>query len=318
MSDAPVAPEATTSSVDLQPAAVSAGVALLSAAVVISTVYSRLSGQLDWSNYLVGLLATAGLLGIAALAATGVVGTDLVAWPGAFGAVGAGLMVAVALDDFGDASTVYAATATVVAIAVLGYAASRRAAFVAPAVAALFVGGVQLYSDLFDYADDSGQVHAIWVALAFTLFSVAVTAACWPLSGRVIGGVLAGAFTVAGFAAVMQELAIYGMFARSFTEDDYADYYPARDTSVVTDTWVILGLALVLILFWVACAAVTGHPGFRLLVVAMAVAVTPAATFALTVAHPTWWGVVLAGVGGALLVAVGVDRARLGGADVRT
>ena len=62
-------------------------------------------------------------------------------------------------------------------------------------------------------------------------------------------------------------------------------------------------LALVLIVFWALCAAATGAVGFRILMVATAVAVTPLATVALQVGHPTWWGVVLGAVGGVALLA---------------
>src|SRR4051794_3681095 len=82
---------------DLERAVVAFGVALLATAVVLSTYYSRLRPGLDWSNYTVGLLATAGLLAVSIAAGLGVLvprrddeATDLVAWPGTFGAVGVG------------------------------------------------------------------------------------------------------------------------------------------------------------------------------------------------------------------------------------
>ena len=51
---------------DLDRPLVALGVALLAAAVVLSALWSRMTDDLDRSNFTVGLLATLGLLGVAA------------------------------------------------------------------------------------------------------------------------------------------------------------------------------------------------------------------------------------------------------------
>ena len=87
----------------LDRALVALGVALLSATVVMASFYSRAGEDLDKSNFVMGVAATLGLLGVAlaahVLVTDAVRKSELVTWPGAFGAVGAGLLVAVLMDD---------------------------------------------------------------------------------------------------------------------------------------------------------------------------------------------------------------------------
>jgi hypothetical protein len=300
---------------DVDRPTVTLGVALLSTAVVLSAYYTRLKDHLDGSNYVVGLVATVGLLGIAAAALAGVVvprdadaTTDLVAWPGAFGALGVGLMIGVGLDD--AAVTEYVAGVAVLLISVAGYLLVQRAPFVVTAIVGFFVVYAQLLDDVVGFGDDN-DIGAIWIAVALTVFAVLVTGAGWLLPTRALSGVVAGAMTVVGFASLTGVLAV-----ASALEAAFAPISPdARSSqgavvgvrgvgSYDNDTWVILALALLLMVGWAACAALTGHVGFRLLVVAMAVSVTPLATVVLRADHPTWWGVVLGAVGGALLVYV--------------
>jgi hypothetical protein len=298
---------------DVDRPTVTLGVALLSTAVVLSAYYTRLKDHLDGSNYVVGLVATVGLLGIAAAALVGVVvprdadaTTDLVAWPGAFGALGVGLMIGVGLDD--AAATEYVAGVAVLLISVAGYLLVQRAPFVVTAIVGFFVVYAQLLDDVVGFGDDD-DIGAIWIAVALTVFAVLVTGAGWLLPTRALSGVVAGAVTVVGFASLTGVLAVASTFqaalAPMMAQRDYADYDGGSGLgSYDNDTWVILALALLLMVGWAACAALTGHVGFRLLVVAMAVSVTPLATVVLRADHPTWWGVVLGAVGGALLVYV--------------
>ncbi|MCM3516524.1 hypothetical protein [Nocardioides sp. P86] len=341
--------------------------ALLSTAVVLSTLYSRFDGELDWSNYVVGLLATLGLLGVAALGvvtsragaattgpgaglpvATGAptapgsahgrpVGAsptgpvsgpvavpasgsasggtaggaddrrdrhDLVSWPGAFGALAVALMVGVAFDD--SDATLYLAGLAAVLVAAGGYVLTRRAPFVVVAVLGLFVVYGQLVDDVLGTSDSGDDLGAVGPAVALLLFAVLVTAGGWLLPTRALSGVVVGALTVAGYATLTGVLAVTGLFARAmagFSLDDQGRPVPRVDR-FDDDAWVVLVLALLLMLGWSACAALTRHVGFRVLVVAMAVTVTPLATIVLAVEHPTWWGVVLGALGGALLVLV--------------
>ncbi|GAB6986601.1 hypothetical protein [Nocardioides pyridinolyticus] len=255
--------------------------------MVLSAYYSRLRPGLDWSNYVVGLVATAGLLGIAVLAhrlavsaGTGPT-SDAVAWPGAFGVVAVGLMVGVALDD--HAATAYVAGPAVLVLSFVGWLVSWRSPFVVSGILGLFVVAAQAFGDVVGV---DGDEHVWPAALALVVFAVAVTAAGWPLPSRVVSGVTAGTIAAVGLASLTGLLAISGIFSAA-----YAMPVPDPEQPTVSDTWTTL--------------AYTGAQGFRILMVATAVAVTPLATIALQVEHPTWWGVVLGGVGGvALLVAL--------------
>jgi hypothetical protein len=299
---------------DVDRPTVAFGVALLSTAVVLSTFYTRLKDHLDWSNYVVGLVATVGLLGIAAAAVAGLVvprdadtTTDLVAWPGAFGALGVGLMIGVGLDD--SPATEYVAGLAVLAISVAGYLLVRRAPFVVTAIVGIFVVYTQLLEDVIGFGDGD-DIGAIWMAVALTVFAVAITGAGWLLPTRALSGVVAGAVAVVGFASLTGVLAVASAFQAALgltfhSRGSYADYQGGSGLgSYDNDTWVILVLALLLMVGWAACAALTRHVGFRILVVAMAVSVTPLATLVLRAQHPTWWGVVIGAVGGGLLLAV--------------
>lgn len=307
---------------DLDRSVVALGVALLATAVVLSTFYSRLEDDLDWSNYAVGLLATLGLLGIAGaglvLARGADATTDLIAWPGAFGAVATGLMIGVALDD-ADAA-VYVAGFAVVALAAAGFTLTRRGPFVVAAVLGVWAVYLQAADDVIG-TGDGDEVPGIKIALVLALFAVLVTVATWFLpESRVLGGAVAGAVTVVGFAALTGVLAINQAFTAAFASlDDYegsdfggegidGTFYGGGDKpdGFTDDGWTILVLAVLLMLGWAACAALTRHVAYRILVVAMAVSVTPLVTRVLLVDHPTWWGVVAAALGGAALVAVGL------------
>lgn len=298
---------------DVDRSVVAVGVALLATAVALSTLYTRIEGNFDKSNYAVGVLATLGLLGIAAVALLGVViprdldgATDLVAWPGAFGVAGVGLMIAVAMDD--RDATAYVSGLVVVALSVGGYLLTRRAPFVVTAVLGFFVVYARLVDDVVGFADDD-DIGGIGLAIALTVFALLVTGIGWALPTRVVSGVVAGVITIAGFASLTGVLAVANAFQAAFGSPDL-DFHGRRHVhNYDKDGWTVLALALLLVLVWAACAALTAHVGFRILVAAMAVSVTPLATLVLRPEHPTWWGVVLGAVGGAALVYAGL-RAR--------
>jgi hypothetical protein len=307
---------------DLRRPLVAVGVAFLATAVVLSTYYSRDRPELDWSNYVVGLLATVGLLGVAVVAGIRARGedADLVDWPGAFGIAGVGLMVLIGLGD-ADAAT-YVAGLAVLLLSLLALRLSASGSFVVTAVVGAFVLYLRTVSELLWTDDDLSGLPGIRIALALSVFAVLATVACWlrPTS-RVLGGAVAGALTVAGFATLTGMLVVSqalfapldirtegaGVYSYSFSgvgPDDggYEDYVGPTFDGYTDDGWTVLVLALLLLLGWAACAALTGHVAYRLLVVAMAVVVIPMITEVLSVEHPTWWGVALAGVGGVVLV----------------
>lgn len=300
------------SSPDLHRPLVALGAGLLATAVALSTLYTRDRPHLDWSNYTVGLAATLGLLVIAALAAGGSTRvragrtSDAAAWPGAAGAVSAGLMVAVGLDD--RAVTAYVAGAVVLVVSAAGWLSTWRDPYVVTAVLGLFVLYGAAFDDLLGVVDGDRR----WpTALGLVLFAVAVTVVGWRLPARTVAAVTAGALAAVGLAALTGLLAITGLFAAAFSAFD-SDVVSAPGVNVGiddpfgyvrADTWITLVLTVVLVLFWTLCAMLTGAIGFRILVVATAVAVTPLATVALRVDHPTWWGVVAGAAGGIALLA---------------
>jgi hypothetical protein len=294
---------------------VALGVALLMTGVVLSAFYTRARDNLDWSNYTMGLLATLGLLGIAAAGCWLVArdrqqSTDLVAWPGASGAVAVGLMLVVALDD--SAATSYVAGLAVVALSVGGYLLVRRDAFVTSAIGGLLVAYLQLCDDLFDFGD-GGDNLAISISGALFVFTVLVTVAGWWLPSRVLSGVLVGVLAVVGNVVILVVLGVAATFQAAFGLSNGRSPGVKRFDEYDNDVWFILVFALLLIVGWAVAAYLTGHVGFRLLIVAMSVSVVPISAVVLAVQHPTWWEVVVGGLGGLLLVAVGLsahDRSR--------
>ena len=78
--------------------------------------------------------------------------SELMAWPGAFGAVAAGLMVGVLMDD--HALTGYVAGGVVVALSAAGYyLLVRRGAFVVSTILGLLVVYTSVVNDIFDAID---------------------------------------------------------------------------------------------------------------------------------------------------------------------
>lgn len=308
----PARPVADPSRLDR--ALVAVGVALLSATVVMSTVYSRAEDDLDASNFLMGVAATLGLLGIAAAAQILVSDdarkSDLVAWPGAFGALGAGLMVGVLMDD--NAATGYVAGLLVVALSGGGYLLSWRGAFVVSAILGLLIVYISLFDDVVDAGDLDGDNAGIIIGVAVLVFTVLVTVAGWFLPDtRVLSAVVAGVIAVVSNAGVLAGLAIAAFIAQLFggfsTDMDGGARPPANGLEQYeNDTWLLLVFSLLLVAGWAYLTYATGHIGFPLLMVAMCASVIPLVTFVLVVDHPTWWELVVGAVGGAALLLAGV------------
>lgn len=300
----PAGPTAPGRRLDPDRVAVSCGVALLATAVVLSTFKSRATGDIDWSNYAMGLISTVGLLGVAVagwvLVRDRDRSNDLVAWPGAFGAVAAGLMIAVALDN--SAATAYVVGLAVVALSVTGYFLVRRDAFVVTAIVGLFVVYVKLFDVIVNVGDGGDNLPTV-ISGALLVFTVLVTAAGWLLPSRVVSGVVVGVVAVLGNVVLLAGLGLAVSFQAAFFGGSAR---PKRFDKYDNDVWFILVFALLLIVGWACCAYLTDHVGFRLLIVAMAVGVVPFATVVLAIQHPTWWEVVLGVAGGLILVAVGL------------
>lgn len=296
---------------------VAVGVGLLAAAVMISATRSRADGDLDWSNYTVGLGGTAALL-LAALAALllgsggGRKREELVTWPGSVGILGVGVVLAVGLEDVGGADDwlAYLVGGVVVLLSLVGYAAVRRGAFVVTAILGLGLAYVQLSDDvIFDIGEEDDR--AIIAAATIAVFVLAVTALGWLLRTRALSGVVVGVIGVVGFNVVLLALVVMQTLGQIFGDVGMAGLAPggeAPSSDYDDDVYVILAMAAVLTLLWAIAAALDGNPGFTVLAIAMPASLVPMATFVLAVEHPTWWGVGFAAAGALLLAAVGLRQ----------
>jgi len=297
------------------------GAGLLGAAVVIATVRSRSDGELDWSNYGVGLGATAVLLLVAVLAAlagrtAGRAREEAVTWAGTVGIVATALMIGVGIDRDED-WVAYLIGGTMVVLAAIGYVAVRRAAFVVVAIAGLaLVYGVALDGVV---ADSVGDGHPqVTAAVLVALFVVVVTLVGWALPSRAVSGVVVGVFGLAGLLGILASFAVMRLFAGFFgavpmmlADDSDALGSPdgpgpallgERTGFPEADVWWVVALAALLTVLWALAAAVSGHSGFSILAIAMPALGAPLTTVALAAEHPTWWSAATAAGGGILLL----------------
>lgn len=325
------------------------GAGALGAAIVIASWRSRSDGELDWSNYVVGLGATAVLLLVAVLGAVGsrrVVGgrarEDVVTWPGVVGIAGVAAMIEVGIDS-DDRAVGYLVGAVVTGLAVIGYLLARRAAFVVTAIAGLAL----LYGLAFDdlIADSIDEDNGIVVlAIAVAIFVLAVTVIGWALPSRAVSGVAVGAFGVVAMSGLLAALlamrliseflggflpGLGGLGGGGFGDDfggmggmDGSDQFGMGGMDGTdgtgsgfgfseSDVWWVLILALGLAVLWALASSLTSHSGFSILAIVMPTITVPLAAAALAVEHPTWWsGVLAAGGGVVLLGAVLLARGR--------
>ncbi len=289
-------------------AVVALGVAFLAAAIVVSAVNSRPEGDLDLSNFAVGLLATAGLLGAAGLAWTAVRDeagrANLIVWPAAFGALGAGLMIAVGFDA-SDLS-IYLAALVVIGLSAGAYVLAPGGALAISGLVGLLVLYAKLVDDLVNVDDfDSGFIVA---GVVVFLFTATITGLGWLLPDtRALTGVVVGTFAVTSYLSIMASIA----FTRAFTgalsspslaeDDPFSDDFFTETDTYTNDVYVTLFFAALLVGVWVVAAYLTHSPGFKVLIVAMIATVVPAATVALALEHPGWWGLATAIIGLAVL-----------------
>lgn len=295
------------------------GVGFLAAAIMTSAYRSRSDGDLDWSNYTVGLGATAVLLLVALAAAvrgSGRVREELVTWTGSIGILGVGIMLGIGLEDIDGSEDwlAYLVGGVVVLLSVVGYAAIRRGAFVVTAILGAGIAYIQLADDvILDIGDEDDR--AIIAAATIAVFVLAVTAIGWLLRTRALSGVVAGVIGVVGINIVLLVLVFQQVFASFFGDlemlgSDGSDggTNGSAPPDFDTDVYVILAIAAVLTLVWALAASLTRHSGFTVLAIAMPATVVPTATFVLMVEHPTWWGVGFAAAGSLLLAAVGLKQ----------
>jgi hypothetical protein len=310
------------------------GVGLLGSAIALSSDTSRRDGELDWSNYIVGLAATAVLVVVALMAVVvvrrrhePVARGELVTWPGVVGILGIAAMLGVGIgdQDWVKDFFAYLEGGVITVLALLGYVASRRAAYVVTAIAGIGILYVKAFDDLFgDSLDQDSTV--ITIALAVTVFVVGLTVIGWVLPTRATTGVVLGVVGVVSFAALLIGMAVTKAFAGAFASMMFSvtgdgssgpsalgggGSAPSLDFD--NDTWVVVVLAAGLTVLWALAAAWTGNSGFTICAILMPAIVVPLAVIVLVVEHPTWWGVAVGVVGTALLVLgalLGRSRAR--------
>lgn len=324
-SDGESSSRSTTVSFDLAGlprAGTALGVALAGAAISVSMVFSREHGRLDHSVFSVGVVTSLLLIGVAVVSRTrGETAADLVSWPGAAGAIGSGLMLAVLIND--DPSSAYAGGTVALALGLVGYLVARSAAFVVTTLGALSVIYIQAVRDLTSanvddvFNGDHDSNHFMLVAAAIGAFVIAVSLVGWlePRT-RVLSGVLVGIGGLLALAGVMQVLMIARVFSTypaemSSSEMDSGDSFddPGFDSynemlqhnPYRNDIYVVLGIAVLLGAFWMCFSLATGHVAFRLLTIADAVLMVPMVMLALVASHATWWAAGLAAVGVAAL-----------------
>lgn len=293
-------------------AVMAAGIALLTAVLVLSNLYTRDDGDLDWTNYLVGIAATLVLLGVAVVARLRALDEELVSWPGALGILGVGSMLGLALDD--ASATAYVVGVVVLGLSVGGYLLNRGWPFLLSAIGGFALLYAKIVDDVFDASDFDGDNFGMVIGIALVLFAGLVTAATWFLPERVLGGVVAGAVAVFGNFMVLAALAAAALFQATFSitsssDMDFGDE-PARFDGFDNDIWVILVLSLLLVAGWAWCAWQTGHVGFRVLMIATCATILPMATVSLAVEHPSRWGAVIGVVGAGVLAGLLLQRMR--------
>jgi hypothetical protein len=288
-------------------AATALGVALVSAAVIVSAMNSRAHHHLDGSNFTMGVLGAVGLLGVAVVVRTLFPEAEewcaLVSWPGTAGIIATGLMAAVLIND--SPASLYTMSSLIITLSICAYLVTKAASFTLGAIAgsALLYG--QAFNDLVDtgggFDPDQGDSDTfVLIGAAVLVFVLVATVICARLlpGTRILNGVVIGAGGVVAMYFLFQFLTIN----RYFTSESEVFGDGGEKSPYVNDLWAVLGYCIALALFWLACSLVTGHVGFRILAITITLLAIPTTAYALVVSHPTWWEVVPCAVGGALLM----------------
>lgn len=286
------------------------GISLVGAAIVMGAGYARAHHGLDGSNFTVGVLAVIGLLVVSAVAQLAMPELDrraaLVSWPGAFGAVGAGLLLAVLLDS--QRASIYFGSGLTLALSAAGYLLTRGGPFVVGSIATLALAYGQVCSDVLDFGNGNDALMIVGAAVLF--FIVLVTALGWLLpETRVLSAMVVGVGGLWVMTTAVGPIFAFGLaFSRASADFGGGPAGPPapQHNPFENDIWMLLFYSFVLAVLWSACSLATGFVGFRVLIAVLAVIVVPLASVGLAVSHPTWWEVVLSAAGGALLVAAGV------------
>ena len=310
-------------------AIVAVGTGLLAAAVVIGAFYARADGDLDWSNFGIGIGATAVLLGLALFGSLsgrrtgGRAREEVVTWPGVVGILGAAVMLNVGIDK-DDNWLGYVTGGLIIGLSAIGYLAARRAAFTVTGLLGLAIIYGLLFDDLL--ADSLDDNNGLVVAAAVVgVFVIGVTVLGWLLPSRAVTGVVVGAGGVVAYVAIMLVMVAARFLGEffggvGFSMDDLSESGgdPMGDLGGYSenDVWWVLALAAVLTVMWALAASVSNHPGFSILAIVMPALLVPLASVALAAEHPSRWSAVVAAAGGVLLLG-GLVLARLRGKAVQ-
>lgn len=333
MSDLAPPGSSTTRRPQRLPAAATAlGVALLSAAMAMSAFYSRISAELDRSNFAMGCASAATLLLFAtsarALLPPGPTRLALSSWPGAAGAVGTGALVIVAVNSGGWGP--YAGGAVVLALSAAGYALVGTAPYALTGFGGIAAVYLWVVGDAWASQSEDNRFLVLGVALTLLVFGLTAMAALLPRDNSLItltvgvGGLLGLALlfqgvtisrtiAVAGFGGPPPELESgfesgieSGIVESGPGSTGFGPFAGPFANPYVNDVYVLLGCSAAMMALWFACSLRTGQAGFRVLILAAAVVSIPAAAMALIINHPTWWEVACAGAGGIVLATVAV------------
>ncbi|WP_182378381.1 hypothetical protein [Nocardioides sp. WS12] len=317
-------------------ALIAVGTGLLGAAVGISAIRSRDTddGSLDWSNFGVGLGATAVLLLVAILGAVvarrrtgGRAREEVVTWPGVIGILATAVVLNVGIDS-DDTWMGYLTGAVLVVLAIIGYVAARRAAFVVVAIAGLAIIYALAFDDFVaDSVDGNEQVIG---AVLVAVFVVSVTLLGWALPSRAVSGVAVGVAGLVGFVGIMATFVVtrllgdfFGSMFGGYQDMDMYDDVESSESYLTveevgfheSDVWWVLAFAALLTVLWALAAAISNHSGFSLLAIAMPMLMVPLASVALAAERPSQWSGALAASGAVLLLG-GVGLTRLRGKKV--
>ncbi|MFS3127587.1 hypothetical protein ACLM5J_04200 [Nocardioides sp. Bht2] len=297
---------------------VALGTTLLAAAVTFALWWSRPDADLDWAVYGPGLGAALGLV-LVALAAWKVVGdperrANLIAWPGAVGAISIGLMIGVGMDD--TTGTTYVVGAVILALSVLGHLITPRPPFLFSALLGLLVLYLQGVEDLFSDAldlDEIGDNAGMVPAVATVLFVVVITILGrrylpgGELLGVVVGlvGMVSLTVTAIGLGVAAFFFEMIGAFSADFSDGEM----PSEGSDLSADAfhndlWVVLLCGALLIAFWLWLAWRDGPVGYRVLALATGAVLVPVVSVALDTEHPAVWIAVVLAAGAATFVAV--------------
>lgn len=313
--------------------AVALGTTLLSAAVTLALWWSRPDSDLKWSAYGPGLGAALGLV-VVALAAWKIVGdperrANLIAWPGAAGAVSIGLMIGVGMDDIDG--TGYVVGAVILVLSVLGHLITPRPPFLFSALLGLLMLYLKAVQDIFGEAldiDELGNNDGMIAAVATVLFVVVVTVLGRRyLPGGEMLGVVVGLVGTVALTAIAIGLGVVSFFLEMFgpmtfegssgsdSSDGSGNAVVARsdDAGISGDTfhndlWVLLACGAALIGFWLWLAWRDGPVGYRVLALTTGAVLVPVVSVALGTEHPGRW-VAVALAGGAVTFVAVLSRA---------